>query len=306
MTEFEIVQHQQMNSISLFFNTVDYRTAHIHSEWELIWVLDQPLTVICGQQELLVSPGELVLFSPREPHEFRRKNKSCTFLCLQISPKILADADQLSVDSVCLSSYLRSEDIQKLKVLLADFSMAYFMRKPNYKLLCNGNANLIMYQLLSALPCRRLSLEETESIDRRNARLMRLFRFVDENYMHKICLSDFAKLEGCSVSYLSHFVKDAIHQTFRDYVNSVRFHRACQLLAEGKRKMLDVCMESGFSDYRYFSRTFIKQFGMTPEQYSHQIASAHPTKEKLYHSLHSVERFYDPQESLALCESLLK
>ena len=32
--------------------------------------------------------------------------------------------------------------------------------------------------------------------ERRNARLLRLIRFVDQNYMHKIRLSDFARLSA--------------------------------------------------------------------------------------------------------------
>ena len=35
----------------------------------------------------------------------------------------------------------------------------------------------------------------------------------------------------------------------------------------GEKRLLDICEEAGFSDYRYFSRAFKQQFGMTPEQY---------------------------------------
>ena len=203
-------------------------------------------------------------------------------------------------------STAEQNDERQIRALLAELAKAYFSGSPHYKLLCIGNSSLIMHKLLTALPCRRLSPEETESIDRRNARLLRLFRFVDENYMHKICLSDFAAAEGCSVSYLSHFIRDTMNQTFREYVNSVRFHRACQLIAEGGGKMLDVCMESGFSDYRYFSRVFVERFGATPEQYSRQISESYSQEEPRHHSPHSVERFYDQQESLALCQLLLK
>ena len=61
-------------------------------------------------------------------------------------------------------------------------------------------------------------------------------------------------------------------------------------------------MESGFSDYRYFSRMFQTHFGMTPEAYrrrpkSSQAAQPHPT-------LDSAERFYSPEGSLQLLERL--
>lgn len=300
MNEYEIIQHRQMEGISLFFNTVDYRTPHVHMEWELIWVLDQPLAVICGQKHFTVQPGQMVLFSPREPHEFHRVRESCTFLCLQISPIAIPEVDRLRVDGLFLENYLSAEEYLWIQSVLTETAEAYFLRNDRYELLCMGNCNLIMHKLLTKLPCRILSAEENASIDRRNARLQRFFQFVDDNYMNKITLADFAQAEGCSVTYISHFIKDTMNMTFREYVNSVRFHSACKLIAGGNRKMLDVCIESGFSDYRYFVSMFRKQFGVTPEQYSRQIAREKPELARLQHSLHSVERFYNCQESMDL------
>ena len=144
--------------------------------------------------------------------------------------------------------------------------------------------------------------EERVHADQRNARLERFLRFVDENYMHKIRLSDFAGSEGCSTSYISRFVKTALNQTFQEYVNSVRYHSACRLIAAGGMKMLDVCEESGFSDYRYFSAAFKDQCGLTPEEYGRQTANQRDEPVRL--SLHSLERFYSREESRELLTKL--
>ena len=78
MNEFEIVQHRQMEGISLFFNTVDYRTPHVHPEWELIMVLDHPLAVTCAQRELVLQPGQLVQLP------FGRANRRCEGVVLAV------------------------------------------------------------------------------------------------------------------------------------------------------------------------------------------------------------------------------
>ena len=44
-----------------------------------------------------------------------------------------------------------------------------------------------------------------------------------------------------------------MHQSFREYVDLVRYNAACKMMMTGRYKMLDICMECGFSDYRYFS-----------------------------------------------------
>ena len=124
--------------------------------------------------------------------------------------------------------------------------------------------------------------------------------------MHKIRLADFAEREGWSLRYLSRFIKCTMNQSFQEYVTSVRFHCACKLIVSGEKKMLDVCMESGFSDYRYFSREFQRQYGMTPEAYRHYLDRNDLTSATVRHSLHSKERFYSPQESRMLAEKYLK
>ena len=129
-------------------------------------------------------------------------------------------------------------------------------------------------------------------------RLLRLIRFVDANYTHKIRLSDFAEQEDCSVSYLSHFIKDTMNQTFQEYVNSVRFNHACQLIAAGNDSMLSVSVESGFSDYRYFSRAFQKAYGMTPAEYSRKAQLVVPEDIPQGRSNHSEEQFLTRGQSL--------
>ena len=69
MDDFEVIYHRQVEGLSIFFNTVDYRTLHIHPEWELIWVLDGGLAVTSSAERYLVRPGDLILFNPNEPHE---------------------------------------------------------------------------------------------------------------------------------------------------------------------------------------------------------------------------------------------
>lgn len=306
MNELEIIEHRQMEGLSAFINTVDYRTPHMHPEWELIWVLDEALSVACGQTDFIVQPGQMFLFSPNEPHEFHKVEKSSTFACLQISPSILPVGKQVVVEARLPHEHMGGSKFKQLKSKTAAVMMAYLNREENYALYCLGESCLIMHQLLSSLPTHVLTPEGSASIDRRNARLKRLIRFVDENYMHKIRLSDFAEEEGCSMSHLSHFIKSSMNQTFQEYVNSVRFNRACELIASGKRKMLDVCTEAGFSDYRYFSRAFQQQYGMTPEGYSRSAGKLQMESAVVHRSIHSMERFYSREESLKILRNYLE
>ncbi|MBQ7002238.1 MAG: helix-turn-helix transcriptional regulator [Oscillospiraceae bacterium] len=304
MNELEIIEHRQIDGLSIFFDTIDYRTPHVHPEWELIWVLDHPLVVTCSQNQFLVQPEQMVLFSPNEPHEFHKKENSSTFICLQISSSILPALPNMKIDEKLPHEYLSEQELTQLKDSVLNILKAYLHREAHYGLWCVGQSCMVLHQLLTRLPSHILTAEETASVNKRNARLQRLIHFVDENYMHKIRLADFAKAEGCSMSYLSRFIKETMNQNFQDYVKSMRFNCACKLIAAGGKRMLDVCMESGFSDYRYFSRAFQQQYGMTPEEYSHYAQKLQLETSSVRHSLHSVERFYTREESLKLVDKL--
>ena len=301
MNELEIIHHGRIPGLTAFFNTVDYRTPHFHPEWELMWLLDNPLTVSSGAGSFRAEKGSLLLFQPNEPHELHMIDEKCTFLCLQIAPELLRLESDLVTQTILLNPYL-GDGVGQVRSALLEIADAYLSREPYSSLLCIGQACLAFHQILGSIPVRAITREELISQEKRNKRLASLIRFVDENYMHKIRLSDFAESEGFSMSYLSHFIKSTLNQSFQEYVNSVRVNCACKLISGGEEKLTAVCMASGFSDYRYFSAAFKKQFGMTPEQY--KLSLKKPENAVIHHSIHSLERFYTDDQSKAIIAEL--
>ncbi len=306
MSELEIIRHRQIDGISIFFDAVEYRTPHFHPEWELIWITDGELLVGCGGRRLLGRKGDLFLFYPNQLHEFRTAEGAAVFLCLQISPQVFAPAypelRTVAVKSCEVGAYCPPEQLAEIHAGMRSLLRRYLDRRAYYELECVGTAAGILSSLLSVMPAFRLSEEELSSADKRNARLSRFLEFANENYMHKLRLADFAEAEGCTVSYMSRFLKQNLDQTFQDYLNMVRYHAACRLIRSGGMRLLDVCEEVGFSDYRYFSACFRKECGMTPEEYRRRTEV--PDQKPGPRSLYSVERFFTREESYARLRSL--
>lgn len=302
MNELEIIRHGRISGMTVFLNTVDYRTPHFHPEWEMMWVLDHPLLVSVGGGSFRAEKDDLLLFQPNEPHELHKVDENSTFLCLQVSPELLRLENDLVLESTRLNPHLGEELSRSIRRELLEVAQAYLSKESYSSLFCVGKACLTFHTVLSRCPVRAITREERISQEKRNKRLASLIRFVDENYMHKIRLSDFAEAEGFSMSYLSHFIKSTLNQSFQEYVNSVRVNCACKLIAGGEEKLTAVCLESGFSDYRYFSAAFKKQFGMTPEQYKFSLKK--PENAVIHHSIHSLERFYTDEQSKSIIASL--
>ena len=217
MKSYELVQHPQIGGLSVFFDTVDYRTPHFHPEWELVYPL-QALQIQCGQQLYRVQPGELFLLSPHTTHEYCMVETSCTFLCIQVGPKLFSASfpamDRIALEDLFPGRYLPEAEYAALKKRLLAIAEAYISQRPNYELFCIGQIGLVLYDLFSAMPTHMLSSEEILIRDKRNARLTRLLAFVDQYYMHKIRLSDFAEQGKRTLSYMASFVHEALNQSF--------------------------------------------------------------------------------------------
>ncbi|ETZ23033.1 hybrid sensor histidine kinase/response regulator transcription factor [Pedobacter sp. V48] len=78
---------------------------------------------------------------------------------------------------------------------------------------------------------------------------------------------------GMSQSVLYKKLKALTNMSVNDFSKSIRLKRAAQLLAQKKYTVYEIGYMVGFSDRKYFSREFKKQFGKTPTEY---ISTATP------------------------------
>ncbi len=259
MNELEIIGHPQMRGMHIFFNRMEYRTAHFHSEWELLCVMENDLLVSIDAQQTLMHPGDMVLIEPKQLHEYRAPEKACTFLCLQVSEDLFPSLRGMHLEEMFPHTCIPEDLCSRLRGQLLDLVLAYAEQEPQYELYCTGMTGLMMHALMTHMPCRRMTREEISQLDKKNERLSRFLQYVDRNFRGKILLRDFARQEGLSMNYLSGFLRQTLNQSFQEYVAAVRFNYACERMVKTDDKLLTICMDAGFSDYRYFSEAFQKR-----------------------------------------------
>ena len=68
-------------------------------------------------------------------------------------------------------------------------------------------------------------------------------------------------------AYLATVFKKDTGMTFLEYVSKVRMDMAKQLLKETSCTVADICEKVGYSDVRYFTKTFTKYSGLKPNEY---------------------------------------
>ncbi|MDD6069362.1 MAG: response regulator [Clostridiales bacterium] len=94
--------------------------------------------------------------------------------------------------------------------------------------------------------------------------------YIEQNYSKDIVLDEVSKELQISPYYLSKLFKKKTGNTFIEYLTSVRIERAKELLRNSSKSMKEICMEVGYSDANYFSRTFKKNVGVSPTEYKEE------------------------------------
>ena len=206
-----------------------------------------------------------------ESHELAALGEEALILSVQAADQLVAGYFPAARSSTFLASKVREflppELYQVFFSLMIEIGYHFFCRFPGYEFSCMSMLNTLYFLLYTHLPWRAMSREELGARSARMARMSRITRTIQENYRQKLLLGDLAKQEGLTLSYLSHLFKDTMNMTFQEYLNEVRFEYACQLVGSTDRGLLDICLESGFSDVRYLNKAFLRRYGCTPKAY---------------------------------------
>lgn len=93
--------------------------------------------------------------------------------------------------------------------------------------------------------------------------------YIRSNYMRPITIEEIAEMIGIDRRYLTRRFKAAFHMTIQDFLIQTRLRRAGEYLKQGK-SLTDAALLSGYFDVPHFSKSFKKQFGITPGKYCRQ------------------------------------
>ncbi|MCR5120392.1 MAG: helix-turn-helix domain-containing protein [Lachnospiraceae bacterium] len=91
--------------------------------------------------------------------------------------------------------------------------------------------------------------------------------YIRDNFSKEISLDDVSREVNISPYYFSKLFKEATGENFIEYLTNIRIEKAKELLTDSDKSMKEICMECGYQDPNYFSRTFKKNTGLTPTEY---------------------------------------
>ena len=135
----------------------------------------------------------------------------------------------------------------------------YILKPVNYEEfgVCIDNLKIALFQRQSP-----------KHQDRQEERTITLItRYLQEHLAEEISLSILAEEFHLSAQYISQLFKSEIGVGFLAYLTNIRMEQAKKLLLSTPLPIAEVSEQSGYGDYRGFTKVFKKSEGITPSQY---------------------------------------
>jgi len=98
-------------------------------------------------------------------------------------------------------------------------------------------------------------------------RLRRVSDYIASNLDKELSLADLSALSGVSPHYFGELFRQSTGMSPHRYVLVRRIERAKELLRNRMLNVLDVAVQTGFSDQSHFTKVFRRIAGATPSQY---------------------------------------
>ena len=135
----------------------------------------------------------------------------------------------------------------------------YILKPVNYEEFgtCIDNLKISMYM-------ENVSQEPEEQEERI---INSITRFMQEHLAEEMSLSVLAEEFHMNPQYISQLFKNEIGVGFLAYLTSIRMEKAKKLLLSTSLSIGEVAEQSGYGDYRVFTKVFKKSEGITPSQY---------------------------------------
>lgn len=151
---------------------------------------------------------------------------------------------------------------QALRLQITD----YILKPVNYEEFgtCIDNLKISLFE-------QRVSQELQEQAERV---ITGITRYLQEHLAEEVSLSVLAEQFHLNPQYISQLFKNEIGVGFLAYLTNIRMERAKKLLLSTSLSVAEVAEQSGYGDYRVFTKVFKKSEGITPSQYRRDFLEA--------------------------------
>lgn len=269
MIEYELVRHDRLKGIRLFVNTIRIRSAHMHHDLELLYVLKGNGDVLIRNQSFSLCAGNMILINAYESHEIISSQQDFTLIVIQFSPHFLQDycpLRYLIFPAGNVRNMASEEEYGEMQQLVIASAASYLSGDMYSGLGTLSALSRLLHLIMKCTRPQEISEAEYSRKRKNEHRLKQISDYIELNYQNQIRLGDLAEKEGITVTHLSHLIREHFGISFQEYVRNKRLEHAVRMI-HGSYTLSEISDFCGFSELKYMTRAFQNAFHMTPQEY---------------------------------------
>lgn len=298
--EYEKISHTQVSNINFFLVNLTYRTPHTHHDFEILQVIEGELHVKTLTEDFIIGPGEIALFNPDTFHTLYSVQSHCILLAIQADPSFCSShypaIQYIQFDTANITSSIPFREALEMIHVCFNLGYNYCCGDIGFELRCVSDLYRLFSYFVVYVPSHFEKETESFHSKEKQQRLTRIINYIHQHYTEKLTLSNLAKSENLSMTYLSHLFKSAINMSFQEYLNSLRFEHALMLIKKTDMSITDICLESGFSDSKYLNKKLKAVYNMSLKDFKNTNFKL----EKNIADKWEEQYIYTPKESLEI------
>ena len=242
-------------------------TLHWHDYYELELITGGRGVHTLNGRAYSLSRGAVYLLSPKDFHTLSEdENAPLTLYNVNFSERLLPISlqERLAKHSLPLTLSLDEADTVALEQLALALSTECCERRDCHAEMIAALFSQFLIRILRHAPNCPATRTDTEY---RTHAVSRVIAHLNVHFREPITLADCAKTVYLTPNYLGELFRDATGQSYRQYLQGLRFAYAVDLLASSAASVEEIARVSGFSSPSYFTALFRKHFGKTPTEY---------------------------------------
>lgn len=260
--------------VGISIYSVTQEACHYHEGFlEIIYCLKGNATFHASYEDIRLIDGDIISCDSHDIHALNstKENLFVSFY-FDLTHPIFNDPDLKDVLFVCERYVLpkkQQDEMQNLKHFL--LTLLYFYCFPHAKVSSTETFNNLAVKILNIMQEHfHLFHYVTQSMDYtqdQKERFNRIVIYINQHYDEKITLSHLAEKEHVNPNHLSHFLKKTTLGGYSSFLNYIRTYQSEWLLFISSANISDISYNAGFSDPKFYYKSFKTWYGHTPLQH---------------------------------------
>ena len=253
-----MIIHQPANSRGNYnYNSYTYANfgypAHIHKNFELIYVIDKEVILTVNGRVEHVPAGAYALILPNQVHSIEYSKGARAWIAVFSTQFIPHFANRVENHEGVCSTFRCSDSVDEfLKENLIFSEGSITMKKACFYAACD--------QYLKCVPLQEKKAKNNELI-------CNIIDYIENHFKEKLSLQSVSAEFGYEYHYVSRILNQQYNINFTNLVNEYRIDCAIDMLENTEKSITDIAMESGFQSLRNFNHVFKQITGKSPLEY---------------------------------------